>query len=97
MADQFPEGSLLEISFELRLPVAATKEQVNEWARYAILETGGCSRDNPLLNWGPEEWANSFSWEDTGLIGRREEFDNVQHPDGSRSYRVRYHREPRAA
>ena len=97
MDDTFPEGSLLKVSFELRLPVAATQEQVEEWIQYAVCQTGGCSMDNPLVHHGPNAWGSSFDWEDTGMIGTREEFNHWSKPDGSRGCTVRHRRERRAA
>lgn len=92
MTEIIPEGTLVKISFEMRLPVAATDEQIDEWARYAVCQNGGCSMSNPLINEGPNEWGNTFEWKDTGMIGTREEFDHTDLPNGGRSYRVRHHR-----
>src|SRR5436305_2037222 len=35
MSEVLEEGSLLRIELEIRLPRAATREQVNEWLRYS--------------------------------------------------------------
>lgn len=91
MDEKLPEGTLLKISFEMRLPVAATEADIEEWARYAVCQTGGCSLNNPLISEGPDEWGNSFDWQDTGMIGTREEFDVVETPTG-RTWKVRHHR-----
>lgn len=90
--DKLPEGTLLKVSFEMRLRAAATESQINEWARYAVLQSGGCSLENPLIDEAPDEWNQSFEWKDTGTIGIREEFDRVDHPGGGTSYRVRHRR-----
>lgn len=90
--DKLPEGTLIKVSFEMRLPAAATASQINEWARYAVLQSGGCSLENPLIDESPDEWNLSFEWEDTGMIGIREEFDRVNHPGGGTSYMVRHKR-----
>lgn len=97
MSAEIPAGSIIKIELELRLPVAATREQLDQWLPYGLLQAGGCALDNPLLNEEPEEWRNSFEWTDTGYIGTREEFDHKQEADGSKTYRVRYRTKRRAA
>lgn len=85
-----PEGTILRIEMELRLPVAATVNEVEEWLRYEMAKSGGCSHANPLLDKEPEEWAHSFEVHETGLVGRVEEFDNAPIEGGGRTYHVRY-------
>lgn len=92
-SDKFPAGALIEVKVEIRLPVAATIENVDQWIRYALLQNGGISFDNPLLNAEPEEFDRTLNWQWHGLVGRREEFDHRDDPDGSKSFRVRFIRE----
>ena len=90
MKEQLPEGTLLKIEAEIRLPVDATKDQIVEWLHYSLFQSGGCSLDNPLLNEEAEDWHNSFEWKDTGMVGHREEFDHQKDADGATPYPAPY-------
>lgn len=95
--ETLPEGTLIKIAMEVRLPVAATEDQVEEWVHYSVGHTGGCALDNPLVHHDAQAWGSygAFYWENTNYIGIREEFDSEEHADGSRTYRVRYRKERR--
>lgn len=99
MSDDFPAGALVKVTMVIRLPHAATEDQVDEWLRYSCGHQGGCSMKNPLLNGEAEPWGGygSFEWEDTGYVGEREEFDHWSKPDGTRGCTVRHSRTRRAA
>lgn len=93
LTDKFPAGALLEVKVEIRLPAAASIEDVDEWIRYAMLQSGGVSCDNPLINAEPEEFGRTLNWQWHGLVGRTEVFDLREFPDGSKTYRTRFIRE----
>lgn len=95
MSDKMPEGSLLKVTIEVRLPAAATEDEVDAWLRFDFRDNGSIDSDNPLLHFSAEPWGSfgSFEWEPTGEIGRREEYDSVPTDGGGRRYKVRYHRD----
>ena len=43
-------GIRVEIDFDI--PENVTKEQFGEWFKYKVIDWGGCSGDNPLLEKG---------------------------------------------
>ena len=94
---KIPEGALIKVEFELRLPVEASEHDIEEWLPCAVLQRGGCATENPLLNHTAEEWGHTFDWEDTEQIGVREESNHWSKPDGSRGCTVHYRRSRRAA
>jgi len=94
MAEELlPEGSIIRVDFEVRLPNAATRKQIEEWIEFA-LGAGCMSADNPLSDADLEAWAHSANITDTGMRGWREEFDH-EITERGRSYKVRYRREVR--
>lgn len=77
MPEIFPEGSLVKVEILVRLPVAATWDQVKEWLPYSLCNTGGCSTDNPLVNHDPNYWgSDGFKWREPTHIGTIVEADN---------------------
>jgi hypothetical protein len=87
-------GTLVKVTMEVQLPVAATEDQVDEWLRYEMHATGSMTADNPLGQYEPEPFGpKDFSWVETGRVGRREEFGHEKTETGTR-YRVRYIKEP---
>jgi hypothetical protein len=89
---QFAAGSLIRVTFEMRLPTAASEDQVDEWVGFE-LGGGSMSVDNPLCSYDLESWGYSPLLTDTGMVGRTEETDREAIPGGT-SCRVRYIREP---
>jgi hypothetical protein len=85
-----PAGLLVKVEMTVRIPVAATMDQIEEWLGYTVTQSGGCSTENPLLSEELEEWANTLEIDTDGTVGIREEFDHKDRPDGGRSYKVRY-------
>jgi len=91
--DALPVGSLISVSMEVRIPCAATFEQVEEWLSYEVGGVGSISMDNPLRSYGPEPWGSgSVEAEDTGMIGTSEEYGHETLPGGGRRYKVRHTR-----
>ena len=88
-------GTIIQIEAEIRLPADATERQIGQWLHYNLFQSGDISRDNPLFHEGPEEWANSSEWKDTEMVGTREEFDIRVDADGTKHYRVLFHRKQR--
>lgn len=97
MTVQLPEGSLITVTMEVRLPVAATAEQISAWVNYGCGNVGGIALDNPLINHDPQPWRDRVKWDDSGYSGRREEYGHEKRADGATYYNVRYHRERRSA
>lgn len=92
--ERFIEGELIEVRLTVRLPVAATAEQVEEWLEH---EAGGGSIElnNPLISHGLEAWSPaSLDWKGLGEIGIREECDHRPTPTGGTRYTVMYRRVP---
>lgn len=86
-----PEGALIRVQFELRLPAAATAEQVEQWLKYEISSVGKIGIDHPLVNHAPNIWPPTDLWLGWhGERGVREEYDHGKHVDGSTYYHVRY-------
>jgi hypothetical protein len=86
-----PEGSLIDVKLTVRLPAAATEQQITEWLNYGISQQGGMSVDSPLYSHTPEAWGVfGLDWTDTGESGREEHFDHQQTSPTSSTYRVRY-------
>lgn len=85
-------GRLVKVTMEIRLPVAATEDQVESWLRHELAGLGSCAASNPLLAHDPEVFGDNFSWDDTGIIGHREEFGHVTEGSTTTS-QVRYRRE----
>lgn len=87
-----PEGRLIKVEFELRLPIAATKEQVAEWVTFCI-GGGSIQGDNPLSDHDLDYWVARPILTDTYLRGREERGPETPIPGGV-SYAVRHIREP---
>lgn len=78
-----PEGSLIEVSLRIKLPHAATPEQITEWLEMEIGGFGTLDMDNPLARDEPQSFGfRTPKWEDTGLIGREECSARVKTPTG---------------
>lgn len=94
MSERLPEGALVTVELEVRIPLSATVDEVDEWLANAFRASGSIHMSNPLMHCEPEPFGSSFDWNPTGMIGRREEFDHQQTENGGQKYRVRYIREP---
>lgn len=95
--DCLPEGSLVTVTMEVRIPRAATREQIEEWAEHNIGQTGSISIHNPLYPHEPEAWGSGgVLLTDTGLVGTRHEYGHEAIPGGGRRYNVRYSRTRRS-
>lgn len=98
MSEILPEGTLIEVSLTVRLPAAATDEQIQEWLNAEVASFGGMGEDNPLWNDAVESWANNdVDWSDTGRSGREETYDHEDLGDGRKRWKVRYISERREA
>jgi len=85
------EGEIVTVIMRVRVPRAATEDQLDEWLRFEI--GGGSSLDmgNPLSKHEPQEWGNNnFEWTRDGVRGFREEFDHEDLGENHKRYRVRY-------
>lgn len=90
MADHMvEEGTILRVTMEVRLPVAATADQISEWLKSEVGQFGGVSISNPLRIEGPQAFGYEVNWDDTGMTGREEEYDRVDHGDGRSTYKTR--------
>lgn len=86
-----PEGSLIEVRMTLRLPHAATPEQIDEWLSMEIGKFGSMSVENPLSRDEPESWGFRIpKWRDTDRIGRVVDSPHVQREDGHTYWTTRY-------
>lgn len=83
-----PEGAIIKVELEVRLPVAATYSQVDEYLSYEMTQSGGCALDNPLMDSGVDAWTG-VELNFTGKTGHREKYDITDLPDGGTQYRVR--------
>lgn len=91
MSETIPEGAVVEVELKIRVPKAATYEQVEEWLRFCLRDNGTMESANPLGGYEPEPWGNfSFDWRWDGDIGREERSNYQEHPDGRKSWSVRY-------
>ena len=45
-----PKGRVVHVRFEFEMPIAATREQVDEWIAFVTGANGSCALNNPLLN-----------------------------------------------
>lgn len=78
-----PEDRLVEVRFVVRLPRAATPQQVEEWISHE-LNDGALGRDNPLYHHGLEPFAPVWLT-DTGARG----VERVERLGAGRSRAVR--------
>ena len=93
--ETMPEGLLIKVELTVRLPVAATRDDVKEWLPFALCSTGGCSMDNPFVHYDADSWgSDGLKWESLREIGGWEDFDHATDPDGSATFRRRYIRTP---
>lgn len=93
MSDLMREGELVEVKMTVRIPKAATVDDVEEWLRFEFRDNGSMRNANPLSSCEPEPWGSSrFEWEPLGEIGTRRESDHWEKPDGSRGCTVHYAR-----
>lgn len=49
-----PRSRVIRVEFSFVLPVDATREQIEEWTRFELMQAGRCENGNPLLNHGCE-------------------------------------------
>src|SRR3546814_4050610 len=59
-----PEGRLVHVSFEVRLPATATPDQVEDWLNLHM-GCGGMDGDNPLMTHAPEPFTGEVVLTDT--------------------------------
>lgn len=91
-----PEGSLVDVRMTVRLPHAATTDQVDEWLSFSFGQNGTMSEDNSLQNDEPEPFSHhDFEWNDTGETGRVVDTDRQELGDGRATWKRRYVREIR--
>ena len=89
------EGEIVTVTMRVRVPAAATEEQLSEWLRFELGDGCGIPVDNPLNQHDVETWGSfGFDWKRDGVRGICEKFDHEDLPDGGKRYRVR-HREVR--
>ena len=43
-------GTEIAISLKIKLPTAATEDQINEWLRFQLNDNGSMSVSNPLVH-----------------------------------------------
>jgi hypothetical protein len=86
-----PEGTLLRIEMEVRLPCAATIKQIDDWLEFDVANRGGIDLLNPLAHEDAAAW--SFDWSYTDYIVREERTLKEERPDGTKVYSVRRIRE----
>lgn len=87
-----PEGRIIRIEFEARLPAAATKEQIDQWVAFE-LGSGSMPRDNPLGQHDLEYWQSKPALTDSGMNGRIEDFGHRHSASGGATFQRRYIRE----
>ena len=79
--DLCPEGLLVKVTMEVRVPKAATANEIDEWLRYSLGANGSCSMKNPLLDCAVETFGPSvFYCQPRDEIGREE-----RTPEGERA------------
>lgn len=86
-----PEGRLIRVSYELCLPAAASKADIDAWVGLAL----GCDSletDSPLSRFEPEPFGDRYTLTDTGMIGRRHT-EVLEEGEGPRRYCITYTRE----
>jgi hypothetical protein len=88
--DQLPAGRLIKVEVEIRLPVAATREQIEDWINLHF-GVGGMDADNPLIDEEPEPFTHEVQLEDTGINGEVEEYDH-RRENGKVYFKRRYTR-----
>ena len=72
MTDTIPEGALIDVRMTVRLPRAATREQIAEWLAVELaswpdeLVAANPLRDEPVMTFTPDD----VQWTDTGESGR---------------------------
>src|SRR3546814_14096602 len=74
-----PEGRLVHVSFEVRLPATATPDQVEDWLNLHM-GCGGMDGDNPLLTHATEPFTGEAVLTDTRSYGTIETFELL--PEG---------------
>ena len=92
--DLYPEGLLVKVTMEIRVPKAATAAEIDEWLRYSLGDSGPCSMKNPLVDCAVETFGPSgFDCKRSDEIGREERTLKEERADGSKIYSVRFIRE----
>lgn len=87
--DLLPEGRLVRITFDVRLPAAATKEQIEDWVELS-LGCGSMAMDNPLSEYEPEPFGLSVLLTDISQQGFVDELPG----DKPGHRKLRFRREP---
>ena len=52
----------IKIEFQMRLPVPATDEEVEEWLKYQLHDNGSMQLDNALSEYEIEPIRGSLTW-----------------------------------
>jgi hypothetical protein len=91
--DTLPEGRLVKIAFEIRLPATATLDQIDDWIAFQTGAKGNLALANPLRDFDLEVWRDAPALTDTGMNGRVEEFGHRPTEGGGTTYTRRYIRE----
>jgi hypothetical protein len=95
--DVMQEGDLIKVEIEIRLPKTATIQEVTDWLRFNLLQSGSISQSNPLYHECPEDFGPfGLDWEFTGEKGRKEEYGHEPTENGGVKYKVKYIREKAA-
>ena len=63
-----PEGTLIEVTMTIRMPCAATPEQLEEWLQFDVGNAGSLSDENPLRDKERESWG-TINWHDNAGPG----------------------------
>jgi len=74
MTNVLPEGSIIDVHIQIRLPAAATQEQVEEWFNFAALDGGSMQHTNPLSDEAVETWRPAV-FSETGFTGHEEKIN----------------------
>lgn len=89
---KIPEGALITVEFEMRLPISATDDEIDEWIKYE-LGGGSISGKNPLSAHELEYWHMPPMLDRTGYVGRIEDTGHTPTDNGGIRFNRRYIRE----
>ena len=92
MQERVTEGELVRVSMEVRVPVPASTEDVEEWLRFSLGANGSCKGDNPLLSHCVEPFGSSFDCEFLNETGSEVRTLREEREDGTKVYSVHYKR-----
>jgi hypothetical protein len=85
-----PEGALIEVNMVVQVPKAANAQQVQDWLRLRINNTGYVHSDNPLMQYDIQQWGfDNFTWNELRQIGKKERVLRSSEPGGN-SYAVKH-------